>query len=639
MKQLTIDDKCIGCRACVRLAPELIEMNGKKAVVVAQPRDEKEESKAEAAAGICPVQAIELTQAEEAEVILSSSKVRDTLERYPKLKDVLWALSPKFKTMQNPVMWNTIGRFATFRDAARMSGVSVCEILHTLNKEIGMEQELFSRAPECIQHDFRPVEEQYDSVPLTWEENGTMFDIDGKENEALPAVIEAVSTLKEGGNLVVYSGFVLDSLIAVLKDRRTVFHIEQIHPRRFKLSLYKQPSSAGDWRDNLDRFDRLDVRSMQEDPFDVILKKAYDTQPGDGFVIVQKFRPDPLINMLSEMGFEHHIVEKEGDFIFNEVHTYFYKTPRNDSESKDVASDKPSLTIQSATPVAYPVIMRLLQSKRLRDAVHIKELKVWRETEKHLAWVVDGRADVTFSAVITASKLKQNDVIMPAVFVWDNFFVITRGYKASSFEELKGRKIYTPLFEDAPPTKITKYLIEAQGLSADDFSFVYGKPFGRPEEILASLAKGEADTAILREPEASFAINAIKARGDDYSVISFGDVWNQVNKDFGLFPNAGILFKGSLVREYPDIARLFLEELESAIKWVTEYKKEAAQLSFDMMRQTPENVELFLDRVTFSYLTGDELLTKIEDYYRLLIDSGIVQTEWDDDLRTMFSSF
>ena len=43
------------------------------------------------------------------------------------------------------------------------------------------------------------------------------------------------------------------------------------------------------------------------------------------------------------------------------------------------------VVIQSATPVAYPVIMRLLQSKKIRKAVNIRELKVWEETEKHLA--------------------------------------------------------------------------------------------------------------------------------------------------------------------------------------------------------------------------------------------------------------
>lgn len=613
-----------------------MEMKGKKAFMITQPKNKKEEKACDIAQGICPVQAIEV--ASDKKVIVSMSKVRETLEQNPELRETLWAMSPKFKTMQNPVMWNTVARFATFKDAAKMTGISVCEILHTLNKQLGTEDELFKNAPECIQHNFTPVAEQFSSLPISWREEGKSFDIAGNETKRTPAVIDHVLGLKSGENMIVFSEFVVNPLIKVIEENGALYNIEVVHPKRFKLSIYKENAAdKEEWTERLDEFEQLDVRKMKEDPFDVILKKAYDTKQGDGFVIVQKFKPEPLINMLSEMGFEHHVIEKEGDFIFQEVSTYFYKTPKIEEQGETEQSDKPALTIQSATPVGYPVIMRLLQSKRLTDAVSIKELKVWRETEKHLAWVVDGRADVTFSAVITASKLKQNDIIMPAVFVWDNFFVITRGYKAKSFEDIKGRTIHTPLFEDAPPTKITKYLIESLNMDISDFNFKYGEPFGRPEEILDSLIKGESDTAILREPEASFAINALKKRGDKYSVVSFGDVWNEVNEGFGLFPNAGVMFKGELARKHPEVVKLFLEELKSAIEWVTTNKKAAAALSFDMMRQQPDDVELFLERVTFHYMAGDELMDKIGDYYKLLIDSGIVQTEWDDTLKKMFS--
>ena len=85
--------------------------------------------------------------------------------------------------------------------------------------------------------------------------------------------------------------------------------------------------------------------------------------------------------------------------------------------------------------------------------------------------------------------------------------------------------------------------------------------------------------------------------GEKVSVISYNKIWNEINKGFGSFPNAGIVFKGEFVRKHPEEAKLFLEELKSAINWVNENKKDAANLSFDMMRQPPENVELFIQNV------------------------------------------
>jgi NitT/TauT family transport system substrate-binding protein len=54
-------------------------------------------------------------------------------------------------------------------------------------------------------------------------------------------------------------------------------------------------------------------------------------------------------------------------------------------------TDKVPVVIQSATPITYPIIMKMLQSKRLMGKIEIKELKVWEETEKHMAWVMNKR--------------------------------------------------------------------------------------------------------------------------------------------------------------------------------------------------------------------------------------------------------
>jgi len=319
-----------------------------------------------------------------------------------------------------------------------------------------------------------------------------------------------------------------------------------------------------------------------------------------------------------------------------ETWVYLHKKITEKIAGEKSKLELPQITIQSATPVGYPIIMRLLQSDKLKQVVGIKELKVWEETEKHLGWIVNGKADVSFSAVITASKLKNSDVKMPAVFVWDNFSILTRGYKAENFADIKGRSINIPLFEDAPPAKITKYLIEAEGHSVSDYNFVYGNPFGRPAQIMADFISGKADTVLLREPEASFAMKAMENKGVEYSVLSYGDVWNKANEGFGIFPNAGVVFKGELVRNYPDIVKLFMEELKDSIEWVNKHKIEAAKLSFDIMRQPQPSVQMFLDNVTFKYVTGDELVDKIEKFYKILIKEGILQTEWDEDLKNVF---
>jgi len=625
-----VSEDCIGCQACIDVADNNFEMgNDNKAYLKKQPNSDAEIKDSNSAIDICPVDAIFIetkTDDEEIKPIYAKANIKETLDKYPELKKLLVKLSPKFEKLQKPALYNTLARFASFKDAAKLTGVSVCEILHTINEYLGVSEELINNAPECIS--INAQEDELIGEEITWEESSERYMLN---DDSLTEITEKVSKLKAQENIVIISVEKPISLLKAAEGMKLKFNIEE--GREYRISIFNPKEEQKiHWYDRKDDFDVLDVRTMATDPFDIIIKKAYDTEEDGGFKLVQRFEPIPIINMLKEMGFESH-TSIISDM---EIWVYFHKLHVEKVGGEKDASEKPNVVIQSATPVAYPVIMRLLQSDKIRQAVNIKELKVWEETEKHLGWIVNGKADISFSAVITSSKLKENDVKVPALFVWDNFSILARGYKAEKLEDLIGHTIETPLFAEAPPAKITKYVIEAKGLNYDDFKFTYGEPFGRPEEIFMNFVRGTSDTVILREPEASYALKIMEKMGEEVSQISYNKIWNEINDGFGSFPNAGIVFKGEFTRNYPEETQVFLDELKLAIEWVNENKTDAANLSFDMMRQPPENVELFLNNVNFDYVSGDELVEKVKDYFQILIDQGVVETELDDKLLAMF---
>ena len=625
MKIYKITDECIACHACVEVAPDNFDMGEEIAYIKKQPENADEESFCQDALEVCPVNAILSEEGTQDEVtrepILARDNVKKTLDAYPQLKDVLVGLSDKFQKLLNPTVYNTVAKFATFNDAARVTKVSVCEILHTLNEAIGTKAKLLENAPDCVKTLRIDQDLSIHGTPIFWEESNERYIYNA---DSMPELIEKVAQLGNEQNIVLIA---VDEPIELVKTAQGLgFEVNIETGREYRVSIFnpnKEKPAA--WRERKDKFAVLDVRSMQTDPFDVIIKKAYATPEDDGFILIQSFEPYPLVNMLTEMGFEYESAHVSP----SEVWGYFYKTPVLVDDTDK--TDKTELVIQSATPVAYPVIMRLLQSEVLRKNVAIKELKIWEETEKHLAWISNGKADISFSALLTSLKLQKLDIKIPALFVWDNFVILTR-YKATSFEDIKGKDIYTPLFASAPPTKITKYLIKAKGYDPADFNFVFGEPFGRPEEIYAAFVQGEADTVVLREPEASYALKIMQDRGEEVSILSYNKMWNEVNPGFGSFPNAGIVLKGEFVRNNPELTEVFLEELKKAIDWVNENKKESARLSFDMMRQPADRIELFLDRVNFDYVSGEVLVDKIKEYFKVLVRENIV----DDDIEDAF---
>ncbi len=662
MKRYSVTEECIACHACVEIAGDHFEMGSQIAHVFKQPANKAEEEVCEAALNVCPVEAIvsedrkpeagrpeaEAVDGAVAEAaagtvadtsaaangekgegqkkaVLARDNVKEVLDARPELKEVLIGFSQKFNKLLNPVMYRTLARFATFNEAARVSGVSVCEILHVINNALGTMAELQRIMPECIQDD-PGMDILSTSTPITWTESADRYIYN---RDTISEIIEKVSLLRTGENLVVISVEKPTELVKAVAGLGMVMNIEKSHD--YRISIFNPKEEAtGAWRERKAAFEQLDVRSMRTDPFDIIIQKAYATNENDGFILIQRFEPIPLINMLSEMGFEHES-EQKSSF---EVWVYFYKTPVSE-KAGGVDSDKTEVVIQSATPVAYPVIMRLLQSETIRRHVSIRELKVWEETEKHLAWITSGKADISFSALITSAKLKNSDIKIPALFVWDNFVILSRT-PAKDFHDIIDNPIHTPLFEEAPPARITRYLIKANGLDPDDFTFVYGKPFGRPEQIYADFVSGKADTVILREPEASYALKIMQDRGEEVSILSYNEMWNKVNPGFGSFPNAGIVFKGEFVRNHPELAQTFLVELEEAIDWVNQNRSEAANLSFDMMRQPADRVELFLERVNFNYVSGNELIEKVKNYFDLLVKEQIVESRVDESFYDIF---
>ncbi len=94
--------------------------------------------------------------------------------------------------------------------------------------------------------------------------------------------------------------------------------------------------------------------------------------------------------------------------------------------------------------------------------------------------------------------------------------------------------------------------------------------------------------------------------------------------------------KVNLFAKIPELANTFLEELKKAINWVNENRKEAAKLSFDMMRQPTDRIELFLDRVNFNYVSDDELVKKVKDYFSVLTKENIIENEIDTEFIEMF---
>ena len=68
--------------------------------------------------------------------ITPTDRIAAVLETYPELKNKLIQRSPRYENLDNPAVFNTVGKVATVEIAAKVAGEDLDELLEFLNSAI-----------------------------------------------------------------------------------------------------------------------------------------------------------------------------------------------------------------------------------------------------------------------------------------------------------------------------------------------------------------------------------------------------------------------------------------------------------------------------------------------------------------------
>lgn len=67
-------------------------------------------------------------------------KISELLDDFPELEDKLIKIAPPFKKLKNPVLRKTLAKVTTLRQASKVGGVSLAELINTLRIEAGQNE-------------------------------------------------------------------------------------------------------------------------------------------------------------------------------------------------------------------------------------------------------------------------------------------------------------------------------------------------------------------------------------------------------------------------------------------------------------------------------------------------------------------
>lgn len=172
--------------------------------------------------------------------ITPDMKVGELLRFYPELEGELVAVAPAFEKLRNPVLRRTVAKVTTLRQAARVGGVTIGEIIGRLRIAAGIEEP------------WRSNEGESESLPKpSWlegmdfvSERDLRPEIETGEHP-LPVMMSLVRELEAGQALLIVTPFIPAPMIDRITSDGFLAWTDKVGPEEFHTIFARSPDFAG----------------------------------------------------------------------------------------------------------------------------------------------------------------------------------------------------------------------------------------------------------------------------------------------------------------------------------------------------------------------------------------------------------
>lgn len=230
------------------------------------------------------------------------------------------------------------------------------------------------------------------------------------------------------------------------------------------------------------------------------------------------------------------------------------------------------INVQAPTiPAALPFLW-MQEEAELPEAV---ELNINLSSDHQRGISLLAQNDIDF--LVTGSNLGANaynrgiNLKMLNVNTWGIDYLLTDGFKAENWDDLKGKDLVLPL-QGGPLDFLARYLAAENGLDPEsDLNLVYRALPGAAQLFMA----GEFDAIILPEPLATVSLS--KRESAELSM-DIQKEWAKIHGDQRI-PFVALFVNGSFAEEYSQFTDIVDGYYKRGVEWVNNNPDAAAQLA------------------------------------------------------------
>lgn len=227
-----------------------------------------------------------------------------------------------------------------------------------------------------------------------------------------------------------------------------------------------------------------------------------------------------------------------------------------------------------------------------------------------------GQNNIDF--LVTGSNVGANaynrglNIKMLNVNTWGIDYLLTNGFKADSWQDLKGKDLALPL-QGGPLDFLARYLASENGLNPEeDLNLVYRALPGSAQLFMA----GELDAIILPEPLATVSLN----RGENAELsLDIQKEWAKIHGDERI-PFVALFASGDFTEEYPQFTDIINGFYRQGVDWVNNNPEAAAELASRHFNMPAPLLKQSFSRVNLNIYSDAETRDLIELYFGEILE-------------------
>lgn len=243
------------------------------------------------------------------------------------------------------------------------------------------------------------------------------------------------------------------------------------------------------------------------------------------------------------------------------------------------------------------------------------------DTSAVLAKLIAGDYDIaalpTNTAAVAYSKT-QGGIQMLALNTMGTLYLLENSALESpavtSVEDLRGATI-TTFGQGANPEYVLTYVLEAAGLTVgEDVTIEF---CAAVDEVLARVAAGECQYAMLPEPNASVA----QAKNTDFTVaLDMNEAWEQASGGQTQLVMGCLAIRAEFAEAHPENVARFLEEYRASVEYICSADDAAAIIAAEEIVPSEAVAAKALPNANLCCITGDAMQQTVEGYYNVLFN-------------------